>query len=94
MAINQFSLERLSKNCIATASFDKTIRLYDTTKLINSQILSGHDKGVWTCDFKPNDPNTLISGSSDNKIFLWDLNSNEIKNKLNYHTETVKNKLK
>ena len=89
MAINQFSLERSSKICIATASFDQTIRLYDTTKLINYQVLSGHSKGVWTCDFNPNDPNTLISGSNDNNIFVWDLNSNQITHKLTYHKENV-----
>ena len=89
MAVNQFSLEKVSKNTIATASFDNKIRLYDVNKLLLTQTLIGHDKGVWTCSYKPNDPNVLVSGSNDKNIILWDLKSGKIKDKLVKHKESV-----
>jgi F-box and WD-40 domain protein CDC4 len=83
------SYDKKSLNSIATASFDKLIKLYDVSKLSLKQTLKGHEKGVWTCHFKPNDSNVLASGANDSKIFIWDLNSNKPANQISFHNQTV-----
>jgi len=89
-AINQFSVEKLSKNYIATASFDHLIKVYDLGKQSQVQTLKGHEKGVWTCAYKPDDANTLASGSNDKKLLLWDLKSNKIRDKLTTHNDACR----
>lgn len=87
-------MERNSKSLIATASFDHNINLYDLNQLKLSQTLKGHEKGVWTCCFKPDDPNTLVSGSNDTYVYLWDIKSRQIKTKLASHNQAVSHIIK
>src|SRR6476469_9788759 len=57
---------------LASASIDKTIKLWDvaTGKLIHT--LTGHQSWVESFTFSP-DGKTLASGSSDKTIKLWDV---------------------
>jgi len=87
LGISSFSFDR--ESTIATASFDKTIKLYDINKNELKQSLSEHQQGVWACNFKGDNKNILASGSSDGKIFIWDLKAGKAVNKINFHNQTI-----
>jgi WD40 repeat protein/Flp pilus assembly protein TadD len=55
---------------IATASFDKTIKLWDTSTGQDVFTLRGHTAGVVSLAFSP-DGNLLVSGGIDNTAWVW-----------------------
>lgn len=59
------------ESLLATASFDKSVRVYDLFQL-NEQplVLRDHDNWVWTLAFSP-DGNKLMAGCSDKYIRVW-----------------------
>ena len=57
---------------IATAGFDKTVRLWDAHTRRPAGVLKGHDKFVNGVEFSP-DGHTLASCGDDGKIQLWDM---------------------
>lgn len=57
---------------LASASDDKTIRLWDAATGSHQRTLNGHDKGVIFITFSP-DGRTLASASDDTTIRLWDV---------------------
>ncbi len=58
-------------NTIASASLDKTIRLWDRASAKEIAVLKGHEKEVISVAFSP-DGNTIASASFDKTIRLWD----------------------
>ena len=75
---------------IASAAWDKTIKLWDaeTRKLINT--LKGHQDGVNSIAFTP-DGQTLISGSEDKTIKIWDISERaKLIKTLESHTDSIK----
>ena len=58
-------------NIIASASWDKAIRLWDRASAKEIAVLKGHEEAVSSVAFSP-DGNTIASGSYDNTIRLWD----------------------
>ncbi len=56
---------------IASASGDSTIKLWDTSGTLITT-LQAHKGAVWDVEFTP-DGKTLISGSEDNNLMLWNL---------------------
>jgi WD40 repeat protein len=52
------------------------------------QTLEGHTESVWGVAFSP-DGRTLVSGSQDKTIKLWDLSSGKVLQTLEGHTESV-----
>ncbi|MDU9048563.1 MAG: caspase family protein [Candidatus Electrothrix sp. Rat3] len=73
---------------LASASGDKTIRLWDasTGKLIN--LLEGHTDSVLSVSFNP-DGTQLASASGDKTIRLWDAATGKQINLLEEHTDSV-----
>ncbi len=59
---------------IASASWDKTVRLWDVRTGAVLRTLTGHRSGVTTVAFSP-DGTLIASGSRDNTVRLWDVDS-------------------
>ncbi|WP_414550925.1 toll/interleukin-1 receptor domain-containing protein, partial [Anabaena sp. CCY 0017] len=73
---------------LVSASYDKTIKLWnlDTGKEIRT--LSGHTNTVRSVSFSP-DGKTLVSGSQDKTIKLWNLDTGKEIRTLSGHTNSV-----
>ncbi|KAK1186431.1 trypsin-like peptidase domain-containing protein [Streptomyces sp. NBS 14/10] len=61
---------------LATASDDKTVRLWDVDTGKVRRILAGHTGPVRSVAFSP-DGRTLATGGFDSTVRLWDLNTNK-----------------
>lgn len=75
-------------NTLASASHDKTIKLWDTQTGRETATLVGHRDAVWPVAFSP-DGKTLASGSSDKTIKLWDVESRWARATLKGHKREV-----
>jgi serine/threonine protein kinase len=77
----------LNHHILATASEDKTIRLWDlpTGQILN--VLSGHQGFVETVAFQPHHNQILASGSRDKTVKIWD--HERLINTLVSHTQSV-----
>ena len=73
---------------LATASLDKTTRIWDVRTGAQLQVLHGHANAVEGVAFSP-DGKTLATGGSDKTIILWDTNSWKVTNVLSGHTGQV-----
>jgi COMPASS component SWD3 len=72
----------------ATASDDKTLRLWDAQTGDALVEFRGHDNFVFCCQF--NAPsNLLVSGSFDETVKLWDVRSGECVSTLPAHSDPV-----
>ncbi|MBD2067173.1 NACHT domain-containing protein [Leptolyngbya sp. FACHB-671] len=91
---------------IATSSQDATIRIWDVNAPVNrlqvdtdksllgivdecTHILTDHESRVWSIAFSP-DGKTLVSGSEDKTIKLWNANTGECQQTLLGHTNWIK----
>lgn len=72
----------------ATASADKTVKLWNVKDWSLAQRLVGHQKWVWDCVFSA-DSSYLVSASSDNSARLWELASGEQLRMYNDHHKPV-----
>jgi WD40 repeat protein len=59
---------------IASASNDKTIRIWDINTYTQEYCLRGHTSEVRSVAFSP-DGIKLVSGSKDTSVKLWDLST-------------------
>ncbi len=73
---------------IASASLDKTVRLWDAASRQNIATLTGHESAVRSVAFAP-DGKTLASASDDQTVKLWDARSGQLLNTLTGHESSV-----
>ena len=73
---------------VATASWDSTIKLWDTTTGKELAILVGHTDGVESVSFNP-DGTKIVSGSEDKTVMLWDGMTGKPLATLTGHTKAV-----
>jgi WD40 repeat protein len=73
---------------LASASRDKTVRLWDAGSGALRQTLEGHSGSVSAVAFSP-DGKTLASASCDETIRLWDAGSGALRQTLEGHVQTL-----
>ncbi|WP_369258839.1 trypsin-like peptidase domain-containing protein [Streptomyces sp. R35] len=73
---------------LATASTDRTVRLWDVAAGKTRAILTGHKDAVWSVAFSP-DGRTLATGSTDHTVRLWDAATGGTRSILTGHTDWV-----
>ena len=73
---------------LASASGDKSIKLWNLTTLQATQTLLGHTERVLGVAFTP-DGRQLISGSADHTIRIWDIDTGETTRRLTGHSGEV-----
>jgi WD40 repeat protein len=73
---------------LATASEDRTIRLWEVVSGIERTVLRGHEDPVRSCSFSP-DGLLLVSGSWDRTIRLWEVASGRLRAVLRGHEDCV-----
>jgi len=59
---------------VASGSYDRTIKLWNSQTGQLLRTLAGHDKAVWSVAFNPQG-HTLASGSEDETIKIWQVSS-------------------
>ncbi|MEW5303709.1 MAG: hypothetical protein WDW36_006375 [Sanguina aurantia] len=57
---------------VATASQDRTVKLWKLPALLPLKTLRGHRRGVWSVQFSPVDQ-AVVTGSGDKTIKLWSI---------------------
>jgi coatomer subunit beta' len=77
-------------NTFASASLDKTIRVWNIASATSNYALVGHEKGVNCVDYYhgPDKP-YLISGSDDFSVRVWDFQNKTCVANLDAHTSNV-----
>jgi COMPASS component SWD3 len=86
--INDVAWSKGGDPFVATASDDKTLRLWDAQTGDALVEFRGHDNFVFCCQF--NTPsNLLVSGSFDETVKLWDVRSGECVSTLPAHSDPV-----
>lgn len=73
---------------VVSASYDRTVRLWDTRTGTALQTLKGHTDHVWLAAFSP-DGKLVVSASRDSTVRLWDTGTGTALQTLQGHTNTV-----
>ncbi|OLY84802.1 Coatomer subunit beta' [Smittium mucronatum] len=77
-------------NTFASASLDKTIKVWNLGSSVANFTLEGHEKGVNYVEYyHGNDKPYLISGADDFTARVWDYQNNNCVQKLTGHTQNV-----
>lgn len=85
-----------SRNRIISASDDHQIHVYCPTSGELLLRLEGHEGGVWALAVSPNSPSapgatdSLVSGSTDRTVRIWDLSTGKCTHVFGGHTSTVR----
>jgi len=74
---------------LASASSDRTIRLWDVATGAHKHTLSGHQSYIYSVAFSP-DRLTLASGSENGRIRLWNVTTGQYRVTLEGHKDVVR----
>lgn len=86
--INEVCWSKSGDPFVATASDDKTARLWDVQTGDALVEFRGHDNFVFSCDFNAAS-NLLATGSFDETVKLWDVRNGECVSTLPAHSDPV-----
>ncbi|KAF2260939.1 WD40 repeat-like protein [Lojkania enalia] len=73
---------------VASASYDRTVRIWDATAGTAMQTLKGHSSWVYAVAFAP-DGKLLASGSGDRTVRIWDIVTGSSTQTLSGHANSV-----
>jgi WD40 repeat protein len=73
---------------LVSASYDKTVRLWDVANRKSLHVLGGHSDVVYTVAFSP-DGLRVVSGSWDHTLRLWDAKSGKLIREMQGHEKKV-----
>ncbi len=74
--------------CIASSSWDNTVRVWDASTGTCLRTLEGHTDPVWSVSFSP-DGARIASSSWDNTVRVWDASTGTCLRTLEGHTDPV-----
>ena len=74
---------------LASASEDRTIRLWDVTTGTHRHTLTGHNSHIYSVAFSP-DGRTLASGSENGRIRFWNVTTGQYRVTLEGHSSSVR----
>ncbi|CAL1602627.1 unnamed protein product [Knipowitschia caucasica] len=72
-------------NLLATASFDGTIKIWDTSTLTAVSTSPGNEGVVYSLSWAPGDLNCIAGATSRNGAFIWDVRKGKIITRFNEH---------
>ena len=75
-------------NLIATASIDRSARVWEIARETEPIVFDDHDARVWGVDFSP-DGRWLATASKDRAIRIWDLASRKLIKRIEAHAGAV-----
>ncbi|EGR29953.1 hypothetical protein IMG5_145440 [Ichthyophthirius multifiliis] len=76
-------------NIFASASIDKTIKIWNISNNKPNFSLVGHEQGVNCLDYHRGEHNYLISGGDDRLVKIWDCSTKQCIHTLEGHTQNV-----
>ncbi len=77
-------------NTFASASLDRTIKVWSLASPVPNYTLEGHEKGVNTVDYyHGNDKPYLVSGADDRLVKVWDYQNKTCVQTLEGHSQNV-----
>ena len=89
LGISDIAVSSFNEYKAISACFDKTLTEYDINKSKRINTLTGHEEGIWTCDYSPAQDGLIGSGGSDNLVKLWDLKTQKCIETLKYHDKAI-----
>ena len=88
--VMQVAFNPKDANTFASASLDRTIKVWGLATLQPHFTLEGHDKGVNCVDyFSGGDRPYLVSGADDNTVKVWDYQTKQCVQTMEGHTHNV-----
>ena len=73
---------------LATASSDRTVKLWDATTFAHVKTLAGHSRWVWDCVFSA-DSSYLVTASSDALAKLWEISTASVVKTYSGHSKAI-----
>ena len=86
--MDALTVNPVDRSKYASASHDKTIRLWDANTHQCLKTMTGHADGLWSLNYLQ-DGQRMISSSVDGSVKLWDTNTGKAVANLNYHPSKV-----
>jgi len=88
--VMQIAFNPKDTNTFASASLDRTIKVWSLGSMQPNFTLEGHDKGVNCVDYYPGgDKPFLVSGADDKLVKIWDYTTKTCVQTLESHTHNV-----
>ncbi|GLV43062.1 uncharacterized protein CBL_14260 [Carabus blaptoides fortunei] len=87
LPITNITIDNINENC-ATASYDRTVKVWDLETAIEIQTLEGHSNVVFSVGFNRNG-SKILTGSFDKTAKLWSIKSGKTLQTFWGHTNEV-----